>query len=214
MNLKYILPSSFRDPSGFLFKKDNIIYRQINSSAIDDYNKLMNSGLYEKLLEKNLIIPHEDVTEQFDVKENIEYDISHLPNGIYFALLTNGRKKSVIKFTKLGHKNISEHDATRITGSITALKKALNPDKILIQLSKENYKNLSKTMDVLNDTSIAFYMSRLPAIRFKNQQSFKDSITSRIYFDGYNVFNLYAGLNANPDTTNALWFALGEKELL
>jgi hypothetical protein len=31
-------PGSFRDPSGFVFRRDGIIYRQIGASSIDDWN--------------------------------------------------------------------------------------------------------------------------------------------------------------------------------
>lgn len=54
------LPSSFRDPSGFLFKKDGILYRQINFTYKENYNQLMGSGLYEKLVSSNLLIPHKE----------------------------------------------------------------------------------------------------------------------------------------------------------
>jgi ribosomal protein L11 methylase PrmA len=53
------LASSFRDPSGFLFRRDHTLYRQINLSYQDDYEKLIGSGLYQTLVEENLLIPHE-----------------------------------------------------------------------------------------------------------------------------------------------------------
>ncbi len=52
-------PSSFRDPSGFLFYSGDTLYRQINSSYKEDYEHLMTSGLYEKLVESHLLVPHE-----------------------------------------------------------------------------------------------------------------------------------------------------------
>ena len=53
--------SSFRDPSGFLFRKDGILYRQINKSYKENYDHLMNSGLYEELVAQDLLIPHREV---------------------------------------------------------------------------------------------------------------------------------------------------------
>jgi len=44
------LPGSFRDPSGFLFQQDGVIYRQVNLVYKDDYDHLMDSGLYRRLL--------------------------------------------------------------------------------------------------------------------------------------------------------------------
>ena len=52
-------PSSFRDPSGFLFYRDDVLYRQINQSYKDDYDHLMTSGLYEELVNSKLLIPHQ-----------------------------------------------------------------------------------------------------------------------------------------------------------
>jgi hypothetical protein len=56
-----ILPSSFRDPSGFLFFRDRNLYRQVNHSYKDNFDQLIKSGLYEKLSSKQLLIPHHDV---------------------------------------------------------------------------------------------------------------------------------------------------------
>jgi hypothetical protein len=56
------LPGSFRDPSGFLFHQDGVIYRQVNLVYKDDYDHLMGSGLYQALSDSGLIIPHEEVS--------------------------------------------------------------------------------------------------------------------------------------------------------
>ncbi len=53
--------SSFRDPSGFLFYENGVLFRQINKSYEKHYLKLMSSGLYNELISKNLMISHEDV---------------------------------------------------------------------------------------------------------------------------------------------------------
>jgi hypothetical protein len=53
-----VLPGSFRDPSGFLFELDGILYRQINESYLRDYEHLMESGLYQSLVKDELLIPH------------------------------------------------------------------------------------------------------------------------------------------------------------
>ena len=57
------IPSSFRDPSGFLFQKKDGIYRQVNVSYKEDYDRLMQSGLYELLVDAGLLIPHNEVAE-------------------------------------------------------------------------------------------------------------------------------------------------------
>ncbi len=53
--------ASFRDPSGFIFSRHGQVFRQINESYKDNYDLLMQSGLYNKLVEQNLLIPHDEV---------------------------------------------------------------------------------------------------------------------------------------------------------
>jgi len=52
------LSASFRDPSGFLFFRSGVLYRQINRAYEKDYARLMDSGLYEELVKAGLLIPH------------------------------------------------------------------------------------------------------------------------------------------------------------
>jgi len=61
MENQKILSSSFRDPSGFLFYQDEILYRQVNSSYKEEFDHLIDSGLYDKLVEQNLLISHHEV---------------------------------------------------------------------------------------------------------------------------------------------------------
>lgn len=53
--------SSFRDPSGFIFTENDVVFRQINTVYKDDYEHLMGSGLYEALVKKGLLVTHEEV---------------------------------------------------------------------------------------------------------------------------------------------------------
>jgi hypothetical protein len=55
------LGASFRDPSGFLFDRDGVLYRQVNQSYSQEYTRLMESGLHEKLVKAGLLIPHTEV---------------------------------------------------------------------------------------------------------------------------------------------------------
>jgi ribosomal protein L11 methylase PrmA len=52
------LPSSFRDPSGFLFRRGGVLYRQVNLKYKDDYDRLIESGLYKTLTDGGLLVPH------------------------------------------------------------------------------------------------------------------------------------------------------------
>jgi 2-polyprenyl-3-methyl-5-hydroxy-6-metoxy-1,4-benzoquinol methylase len=50
--------ASFRDPNGFIFTRDGILYRQVNHSYRENYTSLVGSGLYDKLVKAGLLIPH------------------------------------------------------------------------------------------------------------------------------------------------------------
>ncbi|MDH3216122.1 MAG: SAM-dependent methyltransferase [Candidatus Krumholzibacteria bacterium] len=56
--------SSFRDPSGYLFTHQGKIYRQINNVYRKDYDHLIESGLYDTLVQKKLLVPHSAATNQ------------------------------------------------------------------------------------------------------------------------------------------------------
>ncbi len=55
------LGASFRDPSGFLFTRDGVLYRQVNREYANEYDRLMHSGLYQKLVRAGLLVPHQEV---------------------------------------------------------------------------------------------------------------------------------------------------------
>ena len=58
------LTSSFRDPSGFLFKKGDKVIRQVNQVYKEDYDLLMSSGLYDSLTNKKFLIPHKEIEDE------------------------------------------------------------------------------------------------------------------------------------------------------
>lgn len=62
-NISMQHPSSFRDPSGFIFEKDGVLYRQVNKVFKPDFDFFMNSGCYDQLANGNLLIPHETINE-------------------------------------------------------------------------------------------------------------------------------------------------------
>lgn len=52
--------SSFRDPSGFLFRRDGVLLRQVQERYRPHYEHLMSSGLYATLVAEGLLVPHEE----------------------------------------------------------------------------------------------------------------------------------------------------------
>lgn len=55
------IESSFRDPSGFVYRESGVLYRRINKSYAENYSLLMESGLYEELTRKELLVEHSEV---------------------------------------------------------------------------------------------------------------------------------------------------------
>ncbi len=52
-------PGSYRDPSGFIFRRDGVLYRQVNARFADDWATLESSGLASELISNGLLLPHE-----------------------------------------------------------------------------------------------------------------------------------------------------------
>lgn len=61
---------SFRDPSGFVFRQDGIIYRHVNIVYKENYDYLITSGLYQDLTGRGLLIPHDEVDIDYAKSES------------------------------------------------------------------------------------------------------------------------------------------------
>ncbi len=55
------VPSSFRDPSGFVFIRDARLYRQVNESYREEFDRFTDSGLYDALVASGLLISHREM---------------------------------------------------------------------------------------------------------------------------------------------------------
>ena len=70
MTREYVeVPGSFRDPSGYVYLRDGEIYRQVNRSYQEDYDRLVDSGLCQKLVGGGLLIPHVEVGLEYAAGE-------------------------------------------------------------------------------------------------------------------------------------------------
>lgn len=58
-------PASYRDPDGFIFFKDGILFRQVNQSYAANYQLLIGSGLYDVLVQRNLMVRHKVIEENY-----------------------------------------------------------------------------------------------------------------------------------------------------
>ncbi len=59
------IPSSYRDPSGFMFEKDGRLLRQVNQSFKEDFDLFISCGCYQQLVDEGLLIPHRELPVNF-----------------------------------------------------------------------------------------------------------------------------------------------------
>ncbi len=63
-------PASFRDPAGFVYKKDESIYRFVSNKYKEEFTSFITTGLYKELVAEGFIIPFEQIAENhFNDKE-------------------------------------------------------------------------------------------------------------------------------------------------
>ncbi len=60
MNQQKIESASFRDPSGFLFRQGERLFRQVNLAYKEDFELLVSSGLYDELVAEGLLVAHKE----------------------------------------------------------------------------------------------------------------------------------------------------------
>jgi SAM-dependent methyltransferase len=51
---------SYRDPAGFVYRLDGVVYRQVDPSFAEEWQHYLDSGLYERLASAGIVIGHED----------------------------------------------------------------------------------------------------------------------------------------------------------
>lgn len=66
-----VVPSSFRDPSGFLFWKDGSLYREVSVAYRAHYDHLMQSGFYDSLVDAGLLVAHEEVPGEYGTTDSV-----------------------------------------------------------------------------------------------------------------------------------------------
>lgn len=56
-------PASFRDPSGFVYHNEGVLYRFVSRSIEQEWNHFLSCGLYEKLVSKKIFLPFSESNE-------------------------------------------------------------------------------------------------------------------------------------------------------
>lgn len=60
------IAGSFRDPAGFVFRRDGVVHRHVRPAGIAAYQRLMSSGLYAALIGERLLVPHDELGPESD----------------------------------------------------------------------------------------------------------------------------------------------------
>ncbi len=68
------IKGSFRDPSGSLYTEDGVLYRRIAPIYQEHYDYAKTSGLYNTLMQEELLIPHQEI-ESSKIKIGDTYKI-------------------------------------------------------------------------------------------------------------------------------------------
>jgi SAM-dependent methyltransferase len=79
------LGASFRDPSGFVFRHQGRVYRQVNRVGADDYAACVQSELYEQLVSERLLVAHREVPGPLSDTAPDLHHCTLLPDAVDFV---------------------------------------------------------------------------------------------------------------------------------
>lgn len=176
------LHSSFRDPSGFMFHQEGVLYRQVNLSYQEHYDQLMESGLYRQLSSARALIPHEECS----------VDTAPLPGAAYKII-----KPEPIAFVSYPYEWCFDQlkDAAVLTLSIA--RRALQYDMILKDASAFNVQFQNGRPIFIDTLSFERYQPGTPWIAYKQfcqhflaplslmaKADFRLNQLLRVYIDG------------------------------
>ena len=175
------IEGSFRDPSGFVFIEDGIIYRQVNRSYQQHYDRLISSGLYDRLTSLNYLVSHTEVDHP-PLRQDDAYKILR-PQPIPFISYPYEWSFSQIKGAALA--------------TLAALKQSLLHDLILKDASAYNVQFLAGKPILMDTLSFEIYQEGQPWQGYRQfcqhflaplaLMSYKDIRLSRLlreYIDG------------------------------
>jgi ribosomal protein L11 methylase PrmA len=134
-------PASFRDPSGFLFSRGGILYRQVNRVYERDYTRLMESGLYERLVKGGFLIPHTEV-DQAPLESEVCFKIiqpERVPFISYPYEWSFGQLKSAALATLSIHKRALKADMSLKDASAYNIQFVRGKATLIDTLSFETY---------------------------------------------------------------------------
>jgi hypothetical protein len=142
---------SFRDPSGMILVENGVILRCVRKSYKKEFDHLIESGLYEKLAHRKLLIPHKEVSSKYTEDDSIYKTIQ--PEQIPFISYPYEWS-----FTQL-------KDAAKLTLQVQKI--ALQYGMILKDASAYNVQFYKGKPIFIDTLSFEIYDERLPWVAYQ-----------------------------------------------
>jgi hypothetical protein len=174
--------ASFRDPSGFLFYQDETLYRQVNQAYQADYDHLLESGLYQELVDNGLMVAHEEV-------EGVK---SPQPEPAYKIL-----KPEKVRFISYPYEWCFHELRSAALVTLRLARMALDHGMILKDASAYNLQFVDGTWKLIDTLSFEIYKEGEPWVAYKQfcqhflaplaLMSYRDlrlNLMSRLFIDG------------------------------
>ncbi|MBE0409621.1 MAG: SAM-dependent methyltransferase [Anaerolineales bacterium] len=162
------LPSSFRDPQGFLFRRGTILYRQINQAGKENYDTLLKSGLYKELVDARLMISHQEVDEE-----------PHDPSLAYKVI-----KPKVVEFISYPYEWCFSQLKDAALTTLQIQKKALDYNMVLQDASAYNIQFVDGKPMLIDTLSLQTYEEGKPWVAYRQFcQHFLNPLTLMAFTD-------------------------------
>jgi hypothetical protein len=156
------LAASFRDPSGFLFSRNGILYRQINRGYEKEYARLMESGLYAKLVKAGLLIPHLEV-DSAAAEAGSSSDRDHPQSGACFKIIQPER----VPFISYPYEWSFGQLKSAALATLSIQKRALQADMSLKDASAYNIQFVRGKAMLIDTLSFELYQEGEPWVAYR-----------------------------------------------
>lgn len=181
-------PASFRDPSGYVFEKDGQIFRFVSTLYREHYDHLLQSGLYQTLIKKHLMLPFTEVEATENTISNC-YKILH-PQKIPFLNYAWEWSFEQLK------------DAALAT--LRICKMALEKGMILKDATHLNIQFVEGKPQLIDILSLELYKEGAPWIAYRQ---FCECFLNPLLLAAYNGMEVHQLLLAHPEGVNASYTA-------
>ena len=174
--------ASFRDPSGFLFYQNGTLYRQVNQEYQPHYDQLMESGLYQDLIDHSLMVAHEEV------------DISKAPQA---DLAYKVIQPEMVRFISYPYEWCFHELRSAALMTLRLTRMALEHGMILKDASAYNLQFVGGSWKLIDTLSFETYEEGAPWVAYKQfcqhflaplaLMSYRDlrlNLMSRLFIDG------------------------------